>query len=223
LLPAGGRWVLGGYDPEDWAKQRALKTPLGGRIWTAFGLHPWWVASHSAEELKGGLARLEKEGPDADLLGETGLDQVRPNLDLQREAFVAQLELAKTWKKPLVLHVVKAHLEALSLLAKHGPFPAGGLVHAFNASAEVGEAYLGMGFLLSVGPQVRRDGYVSLKDAIPVLPVDGIVIETDAPDQTPDLVDLIKVAEAVGKLTERSASEVLHQSQLNLEKLLCRE
>jgi len=222
-LPVGWGYVLGGIDPDDWAKQRELKRRFGPQIWTAFGLHPWWVAECTAEAYDEGLKQLEAQGPEADLLGETGLDSLRANPTRQKDAFERQVAWARDWKKPLVLHIVKTHLEALSVLGKHGAFPAGGLVHAFNASAEVGREYIKLGFLLSVGPQVTRDGYRSLKEAIPVLPAESIVVETDAPDQTPELAGLQAVARAVGALRKVSETAVLEQSRKNLERLLCKE
>lgn len=222
-LPADWGCVLGGIDPADWAKQRDLKARFGDRIWTAFGLHPWWVAECSPEAYAEGLELLETHGPEASLLGETGLDSLRANPRRQREAFRQQVAWARAWQKPLVLHIVKAHLEALSLLGNAGPFSAGGLVHAFNASAEVGREYIKLGFLLSVGPQVTRDGYRSLKEAIPTLPAEALVVETDAPDQTPELSGLRDVARRVGELRGTGEEEILAQSRKNLERLLCRE
>ncbi len=216
-IPHLGEWILGGYDPEDWAKQRELKDRLGDRVHTAFGLHPWWIAERTEKEIETALDLWDEKAKDAEFLGEMGLDSLRANLKNQTTAFQHQLEKAREWKKPVVLHIVKAHAEAMKLLT-----PMRGIVHGFSASQEIGEGYLKLGLLLSVGPQITRDGYRDLKKAIPLFPRTGIVIETDAPDQCPNLGDLRKVAEAVGRLQGRTAQEVLSQSKTNLESLICR-
>jgi TatD DNase family protein len=228
-------WVQGGVDPEDWKRQRALRARLGPSIVLAFGLHPWWVAKHTEAELDRGLLLLEAELTQASALGELGLDLFPRHcppetLPLQKKAFERQLALAKDTGKPLVLHIVKAHGPALEILKAYGPFPAGGLIHAFGGSAEVAKGYLALGFHLSLGGSVTREGFQNLKKAVGSLPLDRLLLETDAPDQTPDLPGLSRealneprfllgIAEAVARLRGLEKEELLDRSTENLKRL----
>lgn len=230
-----GRWIQGGVDPEDWDRQEALSKRYGNAIVPAFGLHPWWVASHSDDELAKGLKALEKRLPAAAALGELGLD-THPkhcppdSIARQERAFESQLDLVKRVPKPLILHIVSAHGEALEILSRHHPFPSGGLVHSFGGSREVAKAYVDLGFHISLGGSVTRKGFQNLKKAIGSLPLDRLVLETDAPDQTPELpgVDakglnepshLLGIAEAVAQLRSADRDELLDQSTANLKRL----
>jgi TatD DNase family protein len=215
-------WVQGGVDPQDWNRQRALRGRVGEGVVLAFGLHPWWVARATPEQVAASLVLLENELPEAAALGETGLDAYPihgGNLPLQTTAFEAQLLLALKYDKPLVLHVVQAHAKCLELLKKHGPFARGGLVHAFGGSLEIARNYLALGLTLSVGNGVSKPGYKALKAALPHLPPDRLVVETDCPDGAADPSGLLAVAEAVGKLQNRRAEDVLDTSTAALKAL----
>jgi TatD DNase family protein len=122
--------------------------------------------------------------------GELGID-LGPKTDpkteeFQTEVFVRQLKIAKSAHLPLVLHVVKAHPQMIVLLSKHGPWPRGGLVHAFSGSYEIAREYERLGFTPSIGGVAARKGYETLKRALKRLPIESLVIESDSPDQIPD-------------------------------------
>ena len=97
-------WIQGGVDPDDWTRQEALKKIWGEQIITCFGLHPWWVVTHSREELEHAFAELEQRATHASILGEMGLDQSRrlppahasvsDGFKHQKTAFRYQLKLA---------------------------------------------------------------------------------------------------------------------------------
>ncbi len=228
-------WVQGGVDPADWDRQVGLKDRLGPAVVLAFGLHPWWVANQEAAEVEAAFRQLESRLPVASALGELGLDLhprhcPKDSLARQSWALEHQLELVKRIPKPLILHVVSAHGEALEILSRHHPFPRGGLVHSFGGSAEVAKAYLDLGFHLSIGGSVTREGSQKLKKAVVSVPLDRLVLETDAPDQTPELpgVDrgslneprhLIGIAQTVARLREMNPEALLDRSTENLKRL----
>jgi TatD DNase family protein len=230
-----GVWIQGGVGPEDWERQLQLQARLGAAIVPTFGLHPWWVAGHGEAELEAALALLEARLPRAMGLGELGLDASPHHcppetLPRQSRAFEAQLAMAKHAHKPLVLHVVRAHPPALEALERLGPFPAGGLVHSFSGSGEIARQYLALGFHLSLGGSVTREGFQTLKKAVGSLPFDRLVLETDAPDQLPQLPGvepgslneprhLVGIADAVARLRGVSREELLDQSTQNLKRL----
>jgi TatD DNase family protein len=233
-------WVQGGVSPEDWDRQLALKRKLAasagssakhgkGPLLTSFGLHPWWVAQAAPEDVEAGLQTLARRLPEADALGELGLDLTEKHaasLALQSRAFREQLGLAKSAGKPLVLHIVRAHTQAIEILTEFQPFPAGGLVHSFSASRETAKVYVGMGFLLSISGVITRPGFQTLKRALTGLPSESLVLETDSPDQplegssglnTP--ARLLDVARAVAALRNQAPEELLEASTGNLKRL----
>jgi TatD DNase family protein len=220
-----GHFVQGGVDPADWDRQLALQAKYPGKIATAFGLHPWWVAGKSRDEVLGAFELLKKRIGEADALGETGLDHApkvaESSRPLQREAFRLQLGLAQTAQKPLVLHIVRAHEEALEALQASGIQGLPGLVHSFSASREIAKKYLDLGLTLSISGVVCRKGFETLKRAVSYIPLDRLVLETDSPDQSPgeglnEPVNLLRVADAVAALRGEKAEEILRQSAENL-------
>ncbi len=208
-----GAWILGGLDPEDWARQEALKARFP-TIKTAFGLHPWWAAQMTEDQIDAALAQLEAVLPRADAIGEMGLDALKPNLPQQERAFEGQLERRE--EHPMVLHVVRAHAKALWLLNAHGPYGFGGIVHAYSEDLATARKYIDMGFLISVGGGVLAKGFETLKETVVGLPIECLVVETDAPDGAGDPARLWEVAQAVGKLQDRPAEAVLETSAENL-------
>ncbi len=215
-------WVQGGVDPADWERQLELRARWGVGIAPVFGLHPWWVARATPAQLADGLALLDKALPQAAAAGEMGLDAYPThggNLPQQIEAFRSQLTLAARAGKPLVLHIVQAHERALEILTENGPYPHGGLVHAFNSTLETARNYLALGLSLSVGSGVLKPGYKALKAALPHLPSDQLVVETDSPDGAPGPHALVAVAEAVAALQNRRPEEVLESSTRRLKAL----
>ncbi|MBM4302800.1 MAG: TatD family deoxyribonuclease [Deltaproteobacteria bacterium] len=226
-------WVQGGIEPSDWNRQKLLQIQYGKRFLTSFGLHPWWVASATAESLDSAMKVLETLLPHADAHGELGLDfgQEHDKNRLQQiSAFRSQLGLAKQHRKPLILHIVRAHSEALEILKALAPFPKGGIVHSFTGSLEIAQEYCKLGLLISIGGSVTHKGYFALKKAIPFLSLPQLVVETDSPDQLPNLIGvdpqspnepkyLLEIAKVLGELKGVTAEEVLNQSTDNLKKL----
>jgi TatD DNase family protein len=183
--------VMAGVEPAGWAAQRALAARFP-EVHPVFGIHPQLVAELSApalDEMLGALEReLSRHRPVA--LGETGLDRLSPAtkaaIDLQLAAFREQLRLARRFELPVVLHLLRADEAALKVLSEE-PLPAaGGVVHSFSGSAELARKLVGLGLHLSFSgpltfPQSRR-----LREAAAAVPLERLLVETDAPDQTPE-------------------------------------
>ena len=157
-------------------------------LWAAFGLHPLYSAQHSQDDITH-LSRLLtslNDHPKFCALGEIGLDYWSADADrtLQQDYLAAQLQLAEQFKRPVLLHVRRAHAPTLALL-KSARLSRGGIVHAFSGSFEEAKAYWNLGFRLGFGgvgtwPQAKR-----LHRLLKELPLEAIVLETDAPDLAP--------------------------------------
>jgi TatD DNase family protein len=192
----------------------------------ALGLHPIYLAQHRPEHL-GDLERaLAETRPLA--VGEIGLDFQQPDLDpvRQQALFEAQLALARAAGLPVLLHVRKAHDQVLATLRRARV--RGGIAHACNGSLQQARQYLDLGFRLGFGGMLTFERSLKLRPLARALPIEAIVLETDAPDLTvaahrgernspaylPDVLDaLAQVRDAdPGELaaqTTRNAREVL--------------
>lgn len=219
-------WVQGGYDVEDWQRQKQLKAKFGG-IYSCFGIHPWKIIELEASELETQWKVFASMAPSADLIGETGLDSFtdagRSKLDLQVEYFHRHLDLNLKLQKPLVLHVVQSHGQALQILkAKASQWC--GLVHSFSGSTEIAKEYLKLGFLISIGPGILEPGYKKLKDTVANLEMESFVIESDSPqspqDLNPDPEFLLRVAECVSQIKGLTPTEILQGSSQRMQSLL---
>jgi len=146
----------------------------------ALGLHPVYLAQHRAEH----IADLERSLAEARPLavGEIGLDFYEKGLDpvRQQSLFEAQLALARDAGLPVLLHVRKAHDQVLATLKRLRV--RGGIAHAFNGSLQQAGQYLDLGFRLGFGGMLTYERSRRLRPLARALPIEAIVLETDAPD-----------------------------------------
>ena len=163
-------------------------------------------------------------------LGEAGLD-FRPHImkdseSRQIEFFENQIELAKAFEKPMVLHIVQAHEKAQQIFHLWDPPERGGFVHAFSGSYETAKTYIDKGFLISVGGAVTFEKNHKLQDCIKKLPLEYLLLESDSPDQAPEgwsglnqSTSLYSVAEKIGLIRNISAFDVLEVNTSNFKRL----
>jgi TatD DNase family protein len=121
-------------------------------------------------------------------IGECGLDYYRLSADSaakQKEAFIAQIDLANEAEKPLMLHIREAYGDALDILKTHANPPAGGQgnAHFFAGTIEEARRFLDLGFTLSfTGAITFAKQYAELVEYVPL---DMIQAETDCPFVAP--------------------------------------
>jgi len=223
-------FVQGGVDPEDWKRQLALKEKFP-EIQLCFGLHPYFVADHTEEECESALDELSRFLPLAVALGELGLD-LRPQVmkdsfERQISIFEKQIEMADFAKKTMVLHLVRAHEEALRCFELWGVPSQKGMVHSFNGSVKQAQDFLKLGLFISVGGAVCWEKNHRLHQAIAEIPLEYLLLETDSPDQPPPDVPkeqnepstLILVAQKVAEIKKRQTQEILDRCSQNARKL----
>lgn len=224
-------FLLGGVSPDEWDVQLKLKKKYPNYFGLCFGLHPYYVSANEFEVCEQALDQLVQLLPEALALGEMGLD-FRPHIvketeSLQVEMFENQLELAKAFQKPVVLHVVQAHDKIRQIFKMWDPPDKGGFVHAFNGSFETAQIYIQNGLLISVGGAVTFEKNRKLQDCVKKIPLEYLLLETDAPDQPPahwpsdlnDSTSLLSVAKAIGSLRQLDPLEVLEISASNFKRL----
>jgi len=173
--------VVPGIHAAGWP--RLLRLCAGSRdLYPALGLHPVYLAQHRPED----IAELERRLAEAQPLavGEIGLDFYQPDLDPARQQalFEAQLALARDAGLPVLLHVRKAHDQVLATLKRLRV--RGGIAHAFNGSLQQARQYLELGFRLGFGGMLTFERSLKLRPLARSLPIEAIVLETDAPDLT---------------------------------------
>lgn len=149
----------------------------------AYGIHPLYVDRAREEDLTALRATLQRE--QAVAVGEIGLDRFVAERDdeLQRHYFVEQLKIARDFDLPVLLHVRRAIDEVLRELRRIGV--RGGIAHAFNGSRQQADAFLKLGFKLGFGGALTFPRALRIRRLAVSLPLEAIVLETDAPDMSP--------------------------------------
>jgi len=169
--------TVAGFDGLD---ELAASTPGVAR---AFGLHPMYIDLAD----KADLLRLEQRlrGEQVVAVGEIGLDGhvPRPTLADQLPWFEAQLALARQFDLPVILHVRHAVDAIIHALKRVGV--AGGIAHAFNGSRQQADLLIGLGFKLGFGGTLTYPGSRRIRALASALPIESMVLETDAPDIAP--------------------------------------
>lgn len=152
------------------------------------GLHPFYIEQHQRSHLDHLEMLLQHQ--DCIAVGEIGLDTFLKQhkhpavFQKQKEFFVAQLELAQQFNKPVLLHIRKAHADTLALL-KQQQFQLGGIAHAFSGGIEEAKALIKMGFKLGITGQITNPNAKRLHAVVQAVGVEHLVLETDCPDMTP--------------------------------------
>ena len=180
-----GQVVLPAVDAGNFDAVRTLAHRHG--FCYALGIHPLAVAGADDEQLERLAVALahHRDDPLLVAVGEIGLDRFVPGLDGARlERFcAAQLELAKAFGLPVILHSRRAVDEVAKLLRRI-EVP-GGIAHAFNGSWQQADVFLGLGCKLGFGGAMTFERALRIRGLATELPLDAIVLETDAPDIPP--------------------------------------
>jgi len=170
-----------GMDPESCARAQAA-AEAHEEVFFAAGHHP-----NSAGSYAGGLEPFAAH-PKCRAIGETGLDHFRDYASTadQERAFHAQIELAREHAKPLVIHTRAAEDDTIATLAEraHGLEV---ILHCFSMPGRLEEC-LGHGWWISFAGNVTYPKATDLADAAERVPLDRLLVETDAPYLTPQLV-----------------------------------
>jgi TatD DNase family protein len=172
--------VVPGIDAASWPRIAAL-CARHAELVPAYGLHPLFLARHRRADLDALRERLVDGAAVA--LGEIGLDFYVKELDrdLQRDYFEAQLALAHELDLPVIVHARRAVEEVLLALRRMPGLR--GVVHSFAGSEQQAERLYEMGFHLGIGGPVTYPRARRLRDLVASMPIEHLLLETDAPDQ----------------------------------------
>lgn len=186
------------------------------------GVHP---TEQVAEEAT--LDELIKlaQHPKVVALGETGLDYFRENTqqELQQHRFRQHIRAAIAVNKPLIVHTRQAREDTLRLLKEEGAQQVGGVLHCFTEDLSMAEAAIKENFYISFSGILTFKNATDLKAIAQKLPLDRILIETDAPYLTPQAFRgkpnqpayVRYVAECLAQLRACSLDKIAEQTTLN--------
>lgn len=179
--------IEAGTELEKIEMQLAVAAEYRPYLRPTLGIHPKHCAHLQPQALEQLRALVDANHPLA--VGETGLDYSVPPEKLDKAAqqywFVRQIELAHEWKLPLVLHIRDAYGEALQILRQHRDILHGGVAHCFGSGREDALACVELGFALGIGGKVLQEQ--SVQEAVAAVPLESLLVETDAPYIRPDI------------------------------------
>ena len=200
--------VIPAVDAGNFDRVRALAHEHG--LSYALGIHPMCTAGAGADDLVALRHALEvnRDDPRLVAVGEIGLDHFIAGLDRRRQAeiFAAQLRLAREFDLPVLLHVRKAIDSVLKQLRTQ-PVQ-GGIAHAFNGSEQQAAAFVALGFKLGCGGALSFDRALRIRRVAGAVPLESIVMETDAPDIAPQWLYRTAEARAAGATMRNVSAEL---------------
>jgi TatD DNase family protein len=151
-------------------------------IYPAFGIHPM----HAAVADDDNLSQLAERAAAGVAIGEIGLDpSYTVPLERQEQAFRDQVRLAVLLGLPVLVHCRRAFQRTLRILQDENAHQVGGIMHAFSGSPEMAREFIRLGFVISISGMLTRETAVRPLRLVRELPLDCLVLETDAPDMTP--------------------------------------
>ncbi|MCD4814572.1 YchF/TatD family DNA exonuclease [bacterium] len=200
-------------------------------IFFGVGLHPHEFPGTSPEsfiELRDQLSRDKVVA-----LGEIGLDYhvfpdyPAPDRAAQQQAFSQQLEIARIFELPVIVHVREADEDALRLLEKAGPFHNGGVMHCYSGGMTYLSQIMELGFHIGVGGPLTYPKSQEIREVVRQVPIKRLLLETDCPYLPPqsnrgkrnEPAYLAEVAQAVAEVRGITVEALMEQTSANARKL----
>ncbi|QSP96147.1 TatD family hydrolase [Marinobacter salinisoli] len=176
--------VIPGVRRDDWRRVQDVARSFDD-VFYCLGIHPWFVSEHDPDDLTFLDAALREHPARCVAVGECGLDRLKGELSQQLPWFEAQVQIAAQQGYPLIIHSVRTHDEVHSVLKRSG-WAGRALIHGFSGSYEQGKKLVDLGCVLGVGGIITHSRAKKTRDAVARLPLESLVLETDAPDMAPE-------------------------------------
>ncbi len=218
------RQIVPAVDAAGWPKLREVCAAAPG-LHPAYGLHPMYLERHRPAHLVQLRQWIERERPVA--VGECGLDYHVEGLDrdAQQVFFDGQLRLAREFGLPVIVHARRAVDAVIAAVRRIDGLR--GVVHSFSGSLQQAEQLWGLGFLVGLGGPVTYERANRLRKLAATMPLEFLLLETDAPDQ-PDAgirgqrnepARLTSVLDTIAELRGQPAAEVAAATGANAGRL----
>lgn len=214
--------VCVGYDLPSSEEVLALAEKYDN-LYVVVGVHPH-DAKGVDEKTYQALEKLA-QSPKVVAIGEMGLDYYR---DLsprktQQEVFRRQIQLARQLKLPIVVHDRDAHSEVMRILREEKAYEVGGVLHCFSGGWEMARECIDLGFYISLAGPVTYNNAKKPQEVARKVPLDWLLVETDAPYLTPEPLrgrrnepaNVRLVAEKIASLRGISLEEFASASSAN--------
>ncbi len=177
--------ILTGSDMEE--NERIHTFTHTHEVWGTCGIHPHGADRRQEHDMQR-IGELYQNNPRIVAIGECGLDYNRmfSEKEHQLECFQAHVELAETLKAPLFIHERDASEDMQHILRAHPSAAGRAVVHCFTGDRRTMEAYLDAGTMIGITGWICDDRRgMSLREAVRYLPMDRVMLETDAPYLVP--------------------------------------
>ena len=194
------------------------------KVYAGVGVHPH-MAKTAGKRTFATLTKLAHD-PKVVAIGEVGLDYYRDlsPRNVQQAVFRSQIRLARRAGLPLVLHEREAHDDLVTILREERAWEVRGVIHCFSGDWEKAQDYLELGFLLSIAGPVTFSKTEALQEAVSKIPLEYLLVETDAPFLTPvpyrgrqrnEPALLLHTAEKVAELKRTHLSDLARVTSQN--------
>lgn len=195
-------------------------------IYAAVGIHPENISEDFNVASLYEFENLIEEHKKVVAVGEIGLDYHfrQDNKEIQKEIFLKQIELANKHSLPVLVHDREAHGDTMEILKKTAPK---GIVHCFSGSVEMAKEVVNLGMYLGIGGVVTFKNAKTIVEVVREMPLDVMVLETDAPYMAPvpfrgkrcDSTMIKYTAEKIAEIKNVPVDEVLNTTKSNAIKL----
>jgi len=174
------RQIVPAISAEEWPVLREV-CASGRGLFPAYGLHPMFLPKHAPEHLTRLGDWLAREAPVA--VGECGLDYFVEDLDQAQQQFYfdGQLALARDFDLPVIVHARRAVDAVIAAIKRVGGLR--GVIHSFSGSPEQAKQLWQLDFMLGIGGPVTYERANRLRSLVAEMPLEYLLLETDAPDQ----------------------------------------
>ncbi|PNV83586.1 MAG: hydrolase TatD [Sulfurimonas sp.] len=181
------RFIIPGADPKNLIKAVEI-AQNNSDVYFAIGVHPYDMESFNKDDFNNYINH-----PKCIAVGECGLDYFRlegtdeekeREKKSQKEIFIAQIKIAKEYKKPLIVHIRDASRDSKEILLAHNAKEVGGVLHCYNADEEL-LSLAQEGFYFGIGGVLTFKNAKKLLHVLPKIPHEKLLIETDGPYLTP--------------------------------------
>lgn len=192
-------------------------------VYGMLGIHPDEVGELTERDMD--FITEKAANPKIVAIGEIGLDyhwNVAPK-EIQKHWFLRQIEVAREVGLPICVHSRDAAADTLAVLQEGHGEDVGGVIHCYSYSAQLAKEYLSMGFYFGIGGVVTFKNGRKCKEVVKMLPMDKIILETDAPYLAPEpfrgkrneSAYLSYVAETIAAIKGITAEEVIIKTREN--------